>query len=27
LLALIVQRLREFGYWLINESPRAEVVP
>jgi hypothetical protein len=26
LLALIVQRLREFGYWLINQSPQAEVV-
>jgi hypothetical protein len=24
---LIVQRLREFGRWLINESPRAGSVP
>jgi len=26
LLALIVQRLREFGYWLIDESPQAEAI-
>lgn len=26
LLTLIVQRLREFGRWLINESPQAGVV-
>jgi hypothetical protein len=26
-LMLILQRLREFGHWLINESPRAGSVP
>jgi len=26
LLLLIVERLREFGYWLINEPPRGEAV-